>query len=119
MVLQNLKANICGATMDSHSWMFSCANLKIDVRSVTSFSAGSASFSAVDSNTKTWAADFGTTYSCPGPRSIAVIRAAVKYPLFAPLLNLGLAAFADGSALLQSAEVFKVEPYQSGSGSAC
>lgn len=118
-ILQNLRAVICGSTQDSRNWMFRCSDLKLDVRIANSFSSSSSSTSPVDSSTGTWAAGFGSTYSCPGPKSIAVVRAAVKYPLFARGLSFGLSAFTDGSALLQSSAVFRVEPYQSGSGSAC
>lgn len=118
-ILQNLRAVICGSTQDSRNWMFRCGDLKLDVRVANSFSASSSTSSPVDSSTGTWAAGFGSTYSCPGPKSIAVVRAAVKYPLFARAFSFGLSAFTDGSALLQSAAVFRVEPYQSGSGSAC
>lgn len=116
-ILRNLQASICGQNLDSHDWMFRCTDLKLDVRVASSFTSSSASASAVTAGN--WAAGFGSTYACPGPKSIAVVRAAVKYPLFARGLSFGLAAFSDGSALLQAAAVFRVEPYQSGSGSAC
>ncbi|MCJ2085266.1 pilus assembly protein [Methylobacterium sp. E-005] len=118
-ILQNLKAVVCGPTPTFRNYLFRCSDIVLDVRVASSFSASSGNASPVDGSTGTWAAGFGTTYSCPGPKSIAVVRAAVKYPLFARGLSFGLSAFTDGSALLQSAAVFRIEPYQSGSGSAC
>jgi Flp pilus assembly protein TadG len=118
-ILRNLQATICGPNLDSHNWMFNCATLKLDLRSAGSFATTGGASSAVDAGSGTWASDFGTTYSCPGPQSVAVLRAAVKYPVFAPGLRLGLGTFADGSALVQAAAVFRVEPYQSGTGTSC
>ncbi|MBE7203128.1 MAG: pilus assembly protein [Parafilimonas terrae] len=118
-ILQNLRATICGVNLESRSWFFRCSDLKLDVRVAGSFSASGSGGAVVDSATQDWAAGFGSTYACPGPKSIAVVRAAVKYPLFVRSLGFGLSVFADGSALVQSAAVFRVEPYQSGSGGAC
>lgn len=118
-ILQNLRTAVCGSTQNYRNYMFRCSDIVLDVRVASSFSTSSSYPSPVDSSTGTWASGFGTTYSCPGPKSIAVVRAALKYPVFSRSLSFGLSAFNDGSALLQSAAVFRVEPYQSGSGSAC
>lgn len=118
-ILANLKALMCGGSTAPSAVIFNCADLKVDVNVASSFASSSSSSSAVDSNTGNWSPSFGTNYSCPSPSSIAVIRAAVRYPVLARALAFGLSDFADGSILLQAATVFRVEQYQSGSSSAC
>lgn len=118
-ILRNLRATICGQTNNAKAWMFDCANLKLEIGVASSFATSGGGGAAPIDASGAWSPTYGTTYICPGPRSVAVLRAAVKYPVFARGLSFGLSDFADGSALLQAAAVFRVEPYQSSSGSNC
>ncbi|MFC3693263.1 TadE/TadG family type IV pilus assembly protein [Chenggangzhangella methanolivorans] len=111
-ILANLRSSMCGSGAKASVLSLSCANMKVDVSVVSAF-AGAQSGSALDASGG-WAKNFGTSYACPGPRSIAVIRAALKYPLFVRALSFGLSSFSDGAALIQSSVVFRVEQYQSG-----
>ncbi len=110
--LQNMRALMCGGS-NAPVVFFSCDNLKVDVQvSTTSFDTNAWSDSAVDSKSGGWSKSFGQNYQCPGSQSIAIVRAAVKLPLIAPLfLQIGMRNFSDGAVLLQSASVFRVEPY--------
>lgn len=113
VILSKLRTSMCGSGAKSSVLTLDCSNLKVDVSVVSAFS-GATSASAVDGSGG-WAKGFGSNYSCPSPKSIAVIRAALKYPLFVRALAFGLTSFADGAALIQSSVVFRVEQYQSGS----
>ncbi|WP_342151916.1 TadE/TadG family type IV pilus assembly protein [Methylorubrum sp. SB2] len=111
--LENLRAMMCNGS-GSPVVFFKCENLKVDVQIVTKFDDPLWKQSALDPDSKNWRTNFGTTYKCPGKQSIAVVRAAVKLPLIAPLfLKIGMGSFKGGAALLQSAAVFKVEPFES------
>lgn len=118
-ILGNLRALMCGTESTTRAIAFACSDMKVDVGVTGSFASSPGSGSAVDGGTGSWSSGFGTTYICPSPASIAVVRAAVKLPLLARGLAFGLSAFSDGSMLLQSATVFRVEQYQSGTSSAC
>ncbi len=111
--LENLRAMMCGGSGGS-AVFFRCENLKVDVQMVQSFNNTVWSQSAVDPGTKNWRRDFGLAYQCPKKQTYAVVRAAVKLPLIAPLFfKLGIDSFKDGAAVVQSASVFKVEPFES------
>lgn len=115
-ILAKLRGLMCG-TQAAPTAFYTCDNLKIDVQIASSFSSAGAASAPVDSQTGTWSKGFGTSYTCPSPKSIATVRAAVKLPLFLPMFKLGFGGFSGNAALLQSAAVFRVEPYQySGSG---
>lgn len=118
--LENMRALMCGGS-NSPAVFFKCENLKIDVQvSSTSFDNNSWSKSAVDPATKTWSKSFGLAYQCPPSQSVAIVRAAVKLPLIAPLfLKLGMKSFGDGAVLLQAASVFRVEPFDKSATGAC
>lgn len=115
-ILAALRDQICTKSANDTLPVFDCSQLRLDVRVSDRFSASSLASSAVDPATGTWVAGFGTAYPCPKPSSIVVIRAALKYALFANPLNLKLGAFSDGAILLQSGIAFRVEPYQSAAG---
>lgn len=112
-ILSNLRSMMCGAGAKTSVLSLNCANMKVDISVVSAFT-GAKGGSALDGSGG-WSKTFGTSYTCPGPKSIAVVRAALKYPLFVRALSFGLASFSDGSALIQSSVVFRVEQYQSGS----
>lgn len=109
--LTKLKESICGTSAARVVQVFSCSNLKLDVFVSPNF-AGAASLVpvALNSQTRTWATNFGTRYSCAPPGSIAVVTAAIKYPVFFSFLNVGTPTFSDGSRLIQSTAVFRAEP---------
>ncbi|MEH3119091.1 MAG: pilus assembly protein [Methylorubrum populi] len=117
-ILSAFRAQMCG-TSAALAIFYTCDNLKVDVQVSGTFNPSSSSGSAVDGSTGDWTKGFGTTYVCPSPQSIAVVRAAVKLPLFVPMFNLGFPGFSGNAALLQSAAVFRVEPYQGGSAGTC
>lgn len=118
--LKNLRTLMCGGS-NTPAVFFKCDNLKIDVQTSSSgFDTNAWSASAVDPSTKTWSKTFGTNFQCPGSQNVAIVRAAVKLPLVAPLfLQLGMKSFGDGAVLLQSASVFRVEPYNKSPTGAC
>lgn len=119
-LIGKLRSQLCANTGISAAAFFSCGNVLLDVQVVDTFaSVTAASGSALDGTTGTWRAGFGSAYTCPQPSKIVVVRAGLKYPVFFSLLNAGIKSFADGSALIQSNAVFRVEPYRSDSSSAC
>lgn len=106
-LLAALKTSICGTSTIT---VFDCSGIKLDLRLGTSF-ATTTPIAPVDPSTKDWATGFGTAYTCAPPGAIVIATAAAKFPVIFKLLNAGLADFADGSALLQSTQVFRTEPY--------
>lgn len=112
-LLTNLRTKIC-----SRGVAFDCNNLKLDVSVSTSF-AGGAVPTALDTRTGTWISGFGTKYTCANPGAIVAVTAALKFPVAFTFLNAGASAFSDGSRLIQSTYVMRVEPYDVSSGSAC
>lgn len=118
-ILANMRNLMCGGS-PSPAVFFKCENLKVDVQVSGTYNNNLWNTSAVDTGSGDWSKGFGTGYKCPSARSIAIVRAAVKVPLLTPLfLKLGIDSFSDGAALLQSASVFRVEPYQSSNPAAC
>lgn len=105
-IIGNLRTIMCG-NADAPALFYTCSDLRVDVK----VAGAAGSVPAVDDKTGTWSSGFGTSYSCPGPKSIAVIRAAVRLPLFVPMFKLGLAGFSGNAALVQSATVIRIEPY--------
>jgi Flp pilus assembly protein TadG len=101
---------LCKVDGQARATIFTCSNVKIDVRKVSQFS-GTAPVSPVDPATKDWRTGFGTNYATPAPGDIIIIQAAVKFPVFFTLWNPNQASFSDGSRLLQAATIFRTEPY--------
>jgi pilus assembly protein Flp/PilA len=66
--------------------------------------------SPIDGSTRDWSSDFGKSYANAQGGAIVVVQAAVKYPSFTLTLPV-TPAFADGSRLLQSVQVFRTEPF--------
>ncbi|GJE15570.1 TadE/TadG family type IV pilus assembly protein [Methylobacterium marchantiae] len=119
-LLGKLREQLCANTGTSSAAFFNCNNVLLDIRVVDTFaSVSSANGSALNTSTGDWQAGFGTSYTCPQPSKIVVVRAGLKYPVFFSLMNPTLKSFGDGSALVQSNAVFRVEPYLSDSGNAC
>ncbi|GJE04777.1 MAG: pilus assembly protein TadE [Methylobacterium sp. CG08_land_8_20_14_0_20_71_15] len=118
ILLARLKANMCGSGATKVTTTFNCADVRLDVSQGASFSS-SAPPGAINNATGDWNSGFGKNYVCAAPGSIVVVTAAVKFPVFFKLLNLGVVSFADGSHLLQSTAVFRTEPYQAPAGKGC
>jgi Flp pilus assembly protein TadG len=117
-LLGALKTTLCGTSTAPVSTVFNCQNVKLDVAVSSSFAASQPA-SAVNAATGTWNADFGTKYACAKPGAIVTVTAAVPFPTFFSMLGLNMKTFADGSHLLMSTAVFRTEPYQAASASAC
>lgn len=120
VLLSKLRAQLCSNTGSSTAAFFNCNSVLLDVQVVDTYAnVTSANGSALNPTTGDWQTGFGSAYTCPQPSKVVVVRAALKYPVFFSLLNPGLKSFGDGSALVQSNAVFRVEPYQSDTSSAC
>lgn len=103
------KNQICTTSVQA---MFTCTDIKVDVRTAASFSAGN--FSAPVNSAKVLDTS-GFTYA-PGQQcDIVIVRVAYEWPTFVRMLGLDLATLADGKHLLMSTMAFRNEPY-SGTG---
>jgi Flp pilus assembly protein TadG len=92
--------------------LFNCTNIKLDVRTVTAFSAGD--FSAPVNSSRALDTS-GFTYD-PGTQcQIVIVRVVYEWPTFVRTLGLDMATLADGKHLLMSTAAFRNEPY-SGTG---
>lgn len=93
--------------------LFNCANIKIDVRTASSFANGNLA-APIDPDTKNLdTANF--TYAPGGICSIVIVRVVYEWPTFVRQLGLDLATLANGKHLLMSTAAFRNEPY-SGTG---
>lgn len=109
MALENLRKELCRANGAERWTLFKCADVKLDVRVYESVGAGKA-IAPLDPQTRDWSPDFGKSYANARASTIVVVQAAVKYPSFTLTFPM-TAAFADGSRLLQSVQVFRTEPF--------
>jgi Flp pilus assembly protein TadG len=101
---------LCQANGGARVTIFTCNDVKIDVKTASQFP--DAIPSPIDpSSSDGWASGFGTNYTSAKPGEIVVVQAAVKFPTFFSILLPNQGSFADGSRLLQSAIAFKAEPY--------
>jgi Flp pilus assembly protein TadG len=92
--------------------MFTCDNIKIDVRTAASFAAGNF---APPVNAQKVLDTSGFGYSPGQPCDIVIVRVAYEWPTFVRMLGLDLATLANGKHLLMSTMAFRNEPY-SGTG---
>jgi Flp pilus assembly protein TadG len=103
------KNQICTPSVQA---MFKCADIKLDVRTVTTFSAGD--FTAPVNSSR--ALDTSNFIYDPGTQcQIVVVRVVYEWPTFVRALGLDMATLADGKHLLMSTAAFRNEPY-SGTG---
>lgn len=116
-LLANLRNGMCGTGTGAISTVFKCANVKLNVSTSASF-AGGASATAYDASTKAMSTSF-ESYTCAQPGTIVVLTAAVSMPTFFGKLVPGAWTLGDGSYLLQSTQVFRTEPYQPTTSTAC
>lgn len=103
------KQKICTTSVKA---MFTCNNIKIDVRTATSFATGN--FNAPVNGAKVL--DTSDFAYAPGKQcDIVIVRVAYEWPTFVRMLGLDLATLANGKHLLMSTMAFRNEPY-SGTG---
>ena len=101
-----------GAICDRLYGMFDCSQLKIQVKTVASFSA--ASFSVpLDPDTMDWTDEWkGTETYQPGDGSqIVTVRVYYKWPTMLDLLGFNLSNAGPGYRLMAAVRVFKNEPF--------
>jgi Flp pilus assembly protein TadG len=89
---------------------FKCANLMVDIRTATAFSAASTAmptltYDASGNPTNTW------SYSLGGAGSIVVMRLMYVWPVLPGPLNFNLANQGSNKRMLMATSVFKSEPY--------
>ena len=96
----SFRTAVCGQM----AWLgAACSStIKLDVRTVTSFSGATS---------QTTPADGKTCWDPGGPGSIVLVRAYYKWPLIAPLLRSGVAS-QDGNRVVTSSALFANEPYE-------
>ena len=87
--------------------LFSCANVKIDVRP---YDPNNKPQPPVTADGQFDSANFGK-YSSPGPNEIVVVRAAVEIPVVVSLMNPNQANLKNGSRLVMGTATFKTEPF--------
>jgi Flp pilus assembly protein TadG len=98
----------CKVDGQARTTVFTCSDVKMDVRKVAQFSSSGANSPVSGGN---WSSGFGSNYTSAGAGDIMVVQAAVKYPVFFTLWNPNQGSFSDGSRLIQSSVVFRTEPY--------
>lgn len=91
--------------------LFSCASIKIDVRSYDSFPSQRAALPVTPEGDFD-AANFGR-YMSPGPNKIVVVRAAVEIPVFVSLLSPKQTNLRNGNRLIMGTATFRTEPFGS------
>jgi Flp pilus assembly protein TadG len=89
--------------------LFSCANIKTDVRTFASF-PNSAAPPPITPEGEFDTENFGQ-YQSPGPNQIVVVRAAVEYPVFVSLLNPNQSNLKNGNRLIMGTATFRTEPF--------
>jgi Flp pilus assembly protein TadG len=91
--------------------LFDCSNLKVDVRTYASFPNGVPTPIITDPDgTRRIDPNFGV-YQTPQPTQIAVVQAAVEYPVFAPLMGANKSNISGNKRLLVSSAAFRTEPF--------
>lgn len=113
-ILANLRNAMCypngDTTANANVTIFDCGAVKIEVLAADQFSAITAN-DPIDAGTGDWAKDFGTRYTTPQPGQAVIVQAAVKFPVFATLLNPSQSSFKDGTRVLRATVAFRAEPY--------
>jgi len=98
------KADIC----DRVSVMFTCANLKLDVRTSATFDSIDLA-KPVDDEGKL--KDDNFTYVAGKGGDIVVVRAFYEWPTFVHMLGIDYSNLANGKHLLSATSAFKNEPF--------
>ncbi len=105
VALQKFKDAICAGRVT----IFSCRSLKVDVLAMGDGS-DLVPPSPIDGAKRDWRPGFGTKYQNPGSNQIAIVQAAVEFPVFFGFLDPH--TLANGKRVLQSTVVFRTEPFQ-------
>jgi Flp pilus assembly protein TadG len=107
-LINNFRKEICTVGGQKRPTMFTCDNVKIEVRALDAFPGSQppspiTSSGQLDSNFN--------HYEKPKPEQIVVVRAVVEYPVLVSLFNPKLANLANGNRLLMATTTFRAEPY--------
>jgi Flp pilus assembly protein TadG len=93
------------------SRMFSCDTLKVDVRTYASFPDGIPNPIITDPDgTRRLDPNFGA-YQAPQPTQIAVVQAAVEYPVLVPLMGANKSNISGNKRLLLGTAAFRTEAF--------
>ncbi len=88
--------------------MFSCDQIKIDVRPLPAFPNSRPETPITDGQ---FDANKFNQFVPPKPSEIAIVRAAVEIPVFVSLLNPKQANLTNGNRLIMATATFRAEPY--------
>jgi Flp pilus assembly protein TadG len=89
--------------------LFDCQNLiRVDVQSSTAF-PGSVPTPVTNGNLDST----GFGFDPGGPSQIVMVRAAMAYPVWLPIIGLGMANLNENKRLIMASAVFRNEPYGS------
>jgi len=91
--------------------LFDCAALKIDVRTYSSFPNGVPDPIVTNSEGKRELDPNFGIYQAPNTSQIAVVQAAVEYPVLVPLLGANRSNISSNKRLLLSSAAFRTEPF--------
>ena len=93
------------------SGFLNCSALKVDVRTYTSFPNGVPTPIVTDPDgTRRLDPNFGV-YQAPQATQIAVVQAAVEYPVLVPLMGANKSNISGNKRLLVSSAAFRTEPF--------
>lgn len=107
-LINNFRKEICTVNGEKRPTMFTCDNIKLEVRALDAF-PGSTPPSPITSSGQL-DPNFNH-YDKPKPEQIVVVRAVVEYPAFVSLFNPKQANLANGNQLLMATTTFRTEPY--------
>jgi Flp pilus assembly protein TadG len=100
------KADVCSRLQA----LFTCANVKIDVKTFSSFSGAVLTPPTVDADGNLVTDDFSFTPGTQG--SIVVVRAVYEWTIFIRDFGFNLATLPNGKRLLMATAAFRNEPYK-------
>ena len=113
-MLAILRDQLCNEDGKPRSTLFVCQNVRLNITSADTFT-GSSSTSPVATDAKTgktdWNSNFGK-YTCATGSTIVRVQAAVDFPVYFSFLKPNVTKLSSGRRILESATVFRVEPYQ-------
>lgn len=108
-----LRANFKTALCANVTALFNCNNVSVDIRNVSDQDGfASAAPPSVTSRTPDGATIFDTgtfTYQTVSAKKIALITAAMEYPVIVPMLKVG--GLSNGNRIIMATAAFRTEPY--------
>lgn len=110
------RKSICEENGKPRPTLFTCTSVRLNVTVYDNFSSvAPITPTKVNATTgqRDWDPAFGKSYGCATSSSVVLIQAAVDYPVFFSLLNLSAVMLPGGKRVLQTATVFRAEPYNS------